>query len=129
MAEGRMRTFGWCIYRSKEPQILTNSTVHYTRALFKTMRLTAQPRTGQGGVADGGERIRARWRSKIGDAVIQAFTHMLEQISPKGRRQPALRVSLEGPRGRSRVSTISVRITDIDVSEWKEMQKRHGAAQ
>ena len=75
----------WRIYRGKEPEILSLQA-DYTRALLKTMRLTAQPELDK---ARCGRRcrIRATSGSKIGDAVIETFVDMLEQISPKGRRQ------------------------------------------
>ncbi len=75
----------WRIYRSKEPEIL-NLQADYTRALFKTMRLTAQPELDKAALRTAVQDSRDR-RSKIGDAVIETFTDMLEQISPKGRRQ------------------------------------------
>ena len=75
----------WRIYRSKEPEIL-NLQADYTRALFKTMRLTAQPELDKAALRTAVQDSRDK-RSKIGDAVIETFTDMLEQISPKGRRQ------------------------------------------
>jgi uncharacterized membrane protein len=75
----------WRIYRSKEPEIQPLQA-EYTRSLLKTMQLVAQPELDRAAVRTAVKDARDK-RLKIGDAVIETFVEMLEQISPKGRRQ------------------------------------------
>jgi uncharacterized membrane protein len=75
----------WRIYRGKEPEILPLQ-MEYTRALLKTMRLTGQAELDKDALRAAVKEARDK-RIKIGDAVIETFVEMLEQISPKGRRQ------------------------------------------
>ena len=75
----------WRVYHSKEPEILPLQ-MEYTRLLIKTMRLTAQPELDKDALRAAVIEAREK-RVKIGDVVIDTFLAMLEQISPKGRRQ------------------------------------------
>ena len=75
----------WRVYHSKEPEILPLQ-MEYTRALLRTMRLTGQPELDKGALRASVKEARDK-RIKIGDAVIDTFVEMLEQISEKGRRQ------------------------------------------
>lgn len=75
----------WRVYHGKEPEILPLQ-MEYTRLLIKTMRLTAQPELDKDALRAAVMEARAK-RVRIGDAVIDTFLEMLEQISPKGRRQ------------------------------------------
>jgi uncharacterized membrane protein len=50
------------------------------------MQLVAQPELDRAAVRTAVKDARDK-RLKIGDAVIETFVEMLEQISPKGRRQ------------------------------------------
>jgi uncharacterized membrane protein len=75
----------WRIYRSKEPEIQPLQA-EYTRALLKTIRITRQPELDKDGLRAAVKEARDK-RMKIGDAVIDTFVEMLEQISAKGRRQ------------------------------------------
>jgi replicative DNA helicase len=75
----------WRVYHSKEPEILPLQ-MEYTRLLIKTMRLTAQPELDKDALRAAAMEAREK-RVKIGDVVIDTFLEMLEQISPKGRRQ------------------------------------------
>jgi uncharacterized membrane protein len=75
----------WRIYRSKEPEILPLQ-MEYTQSLLRTMRLTGQTELDKDALSAAVKESRDK-RLKIGDAVIDTFLEMLEQISPKGRRQ------------------------------------------
>jgi len=75
----------WRVYHSKEPEILPLQ-MEYTRALLRTMRLTGQPELDKDALRASVKEARDK-RLKIGDAVIDTFVEMLEQISAKGRRQ------------------------------------------
>jgi len=75
----------WRVYHSKEPEILPLQ-MEYTRALLRTMRLTGQPELDRDALRASVKEARDK-RLKIGDAVIDTFVEMLEQISEKGRRQ------------------------------------------
>ena len=75
----------WRIYRSKEPGIQPLQ-VEYTRSLLRTMRLAGQPELDKPALRAAVKESRDK-RLAIGDAVIETFSEMLEQISPKGRRQ------------------------------------------
>jgi uncharacterized membrane protein len=75
----------WRVYHGKEPEILPLQ-MEYTRALLKTMRLIEQPELDKDALRASVMEARDK-RVKIGDAVIDTFIEMLEQISPKGRRQ------------------------------------------
>jgi uncharacterized membrane protein len=75
----------WRIYRGKEPE-LQPMQAEYTRALLKTMQLVAQPELNKDGLRLAVKDARDK-RLRIGDTVIETFVEMLEQISPKGRRQ------------------------------------------
>ena len=75
----------WRIYRGKEAEIAPMQA-EYTRALLKTMRLVAQPELDRAALRLAVKDARDK-RLKIGDTVIETFVEMLEQISPKGRRQ------------------------------------------
>lgn len=75
----------WRIYRDKEPDILPLQA-EYTQALLKTLRLTGQTELDRPALRAAIKDARDK-RLKIGDAVIDTFIDMLEQISPKGRRQ------------------------------------------
>ena len=75
----------WRVYHSKEPEILPLQ-MEYTRALLRTMRLTGQPELDKDALRASVKEARDK-RIKIGDAVIDTFVEMLEQISAKGRRQ------------------------------------------
>jgi uncharacterized membrane protein len=56
------------------------------RVYHGTMRLTAQPELDKDALRAAVMEAREK-RVKIGDVVIDSFLEMLEQISPKGRRQ------------------------------------------
>lgn len=75
----------WRIYRGKEVEIAPMQA-EYTRALLKTMQLVAQPELDKDALRLAVKDARDK-RLKIGDVVIETFVEMLEQISPKGRRQ------------------------------------------
>ncbi len=75
----------WRVYHSKEPEILPLQ-MEYTRSLLNTMRLIEQPELDKDALRASVMEARDK-RVKIGDAVIDTFLEMLEQISPKGRRQ------------------------------------------
>jgi uncharacterized membrane protein len=75
----------WRIYRGKEAE-LQPMQADYTRALLKTMQLVAQPELDREALLLAVKDARDK-RLKIGDVVIGTFVEMLEQISPKGRRQ------------------------------------------
>jgi uncharacterized membrane protein len=75
----------WRIYRGREAEIAPMQA-DYTRALLKTMQLVAQPELDPAALRLAVKDARDK-RLKIGDAVIGTFVEMLEQISPKGRRQ------------------------------------------
>jgi uncharacterized membrane protein len=75
----------WRVYHSKEPEILPLQ-LEYTRLLLNTMRLIEQPELDKDALRASVMEARDK-RVKIGDAVIDTFLEMLEQISPKGRRQ------------------------------------------
>ena len=75
----------WRIYRGKEAEIAPMQA-EYTRALLKTMQLVAQPELDRAALRLAVKDARDK-RLKIGDTVIETFVEMLEQISPKGRRQ------------------------------------------
>jgi len=75
----------WRIYRGKEAE-LQPMQAEYTRALLKTMQLVAQPELDREALRLAVKDARDK-RLKIGDVVIGTFVEMLEQISPKGRRQ------------------------------------------
>ena len=75
----------WRIYRGKEAE-LQPIQADYTRALLKTMELVAQPELDREALRLAVKDARDK-RLKIGDVVIGTFVEMLEQISPKGRRQ------------------------------------------
>jgi uncharacterized membrane protein len=75
----------WRVYHGKEPEILPLQ-MEYTRSLLKTMRLTGQPELDKDALRAAVKEARDK-RVKIGDAVIDTFVEMLEQISAKGRRQ------------------------------------------
>jgi len=75
----------WRIYRGKEAE-LQPMQADYTRALLKTMQLVAQPELDREALRLAVKDARDK-RLKIGDVVVGTFVEMLEQISPKGRRQ------------------------------------------
>ena len=75
----------WRIYRGKEPEIQPLQA-DYVRALLRTMRLAGQAELDRDALRTAVKEARDK-RLKIGDAAIETFTAMLEQISPKGRRQ------------------------------------------
>jgi uncharacterized membrane protein len=75
----------WRIYRGKEAE-LQPIQADYTRALLKTMELVAQPELDREALRLAVKDARDK-RLKIGDVVVGTFVEMLEQISPKGRRQ------------------------------------------
>lgn len=75
----------WRIYRSKEPQILPMQS-EYTRSLLRTMQLAGQNDLDKPALRAAVKESRDK-RLAIGDAVIETFVEMLEQISQKGRRQ------------------------------------------
>ena len=75
----------WRIYHGKEAE-LQPMQVEYTRALLKTMQLVAQPELNKDALRLAVKDARDK-RLKVGDIVIETFVEMLEQISPKGRRQ------------------------------------------
>ncbi|HWL74863.1 MAG TPA: periplasmic heavy metal sensor [Burkholderiaceae bacterium] len=75
----------WRIYRGKEAE-LQPVQAEYTRALLKTMQLVAQPELNKDALRLAVKDARDK-RLKVGDVVIETFVEMLEQISPKGRRQ------------------------------------------
>jgi uncharacterized membrane protein len=75
----------WRVYHSKEPEILPLQ-MEYTRSLLRTMRLAAQPELDKEALRAAAKEARDK-RRKIGDAVVDTFVEMLEQISQKGRRQ------------------------------------------
>jgi uncharacterized membrane protein len=75
----------WRIYRSKEPQIMPMQS-EYTRSLLQAMRLAGQSELDKPALRAAVKESRDK-RLAIGDAVIETFVEMLEQISPKGRRQ------------------------------------------
>ena len=75
----------WRIYRGKEAE-LQPMQADYTRALLKTMELVAQPELDREALRLAVKDARDK-RLKIGDVVVGTFVEMLEQISPKGRRQ------------------------------------------
>jgi uncharacterized membrane protein len=73
------------IYRSKEPEMLPLQ-VEYARALRRTVHVIGQPELDKDALRAAVKDARDQ-RLKIGDAVIDTFIEMVEQISPKGRRQ------------------------------------------
>lgn len=75
----------WRIYRSKEPE-LQPLQEDYLRSLLRTTRLAGQTELDKDALSAAVKETREK-RVKIGDAVIGLFVEMLEQISPKGRRQ------------------------------------------
>ncbi|MBC7580575.1 MAG: periplasmic heavy metal sensor [Tardiphaga sp.] len=75
----------WRIYRDKQPDVLPLQA-EYIRALRETMQLTGQTDLDRPALRAAIRAARDK-RIKIGDAVIDTFIDMLEQISPKGRRQ------------------------------------------
>ncbi|MDO9062594.1 MAG: periplasmic heavy metal sensor, partial [Bradyrhizobium sp.] len=75
----------WRIYRGKEPEIQPLQA-DYIRALLRTMRLAGQTELDREALRAAVRESRDK-RLKIGDAAIDTFVAMLEQISPKGRRQ------------------------------------------
>jgi uncharacterized membrane protein len=75
----------WRIYRGKE-QELQPMQAEYVRSLLKTMQLAAQPELNHDALRSAVKDARDK-RLKIGDVTIETFIEMLEQISPKGRRQ------------------------------------------
>jgi uncharacterized membrane protein len=75
----------WRIYHGKEAE-LQPMQAEYTRALLKTMQLVAQPELNKDALRLAVKDARDK-RLKVGDVVIETFVEMLEQISPKGRRQ------------------------------------------
>jgi uncharacterized membrane protein len=75
----------WRIYRGKEAELQPLQS-DYTRSLLKTMQLVAQPDLDPTALRSAVKEARDK-RLKIGDATIDTFVEMLEQISPKGRRQ------------------------------------------
>lgn len=75
----------WRIYRSKEPEIQPLQA-DYVRSLFRTMRLAGQTELDKAALLAAVKESRDK-RVKLGDVVIETFIAMLEQISPKGRRQ------------------------------------------
>ena len=75
----------WRIYRGKEAE-LEPIQADYTQALLKTLQLAAQPELNKDALRSAVKDAREK-RLKIGDVVIETFVEMLEQISPKGRRQ------------------------------------------
>lgn len=75
----------WQIYRSKEPEMISLQS-EYTRSLLRTMRLAGQTEVDKPALRAAVKESRDK-RLAIGDAVIETFVEMLEQISPKGRRQ------------------------------------------
>jgi uncharacterized membrane protein len=75
----------WRIYRSKEPGIRPLQ-LEYVRALRRTVQVIGQPELDKDALRAAVKDARDQ-RLKIGDAVIDTFLEMVEQISPKGRRQ------------------------------------------
>src|SRR3954454_548935 len=75
----------WRIYHDKEPEILALQS-DYTRSLRTTLRVTGEAELDKEALRAAVKDSRDK-RMKIGDAVIDTFLQMLEQISPKGRRQ------------------------------------------
>lgn len=75
----------WRIYRGKEPEI-EPLQADYIRALLRTMRLAGQTELDKDALRAAIKESRDK-RLKIGDAALDTFITMLEQISPKGRRQ------------------------------------------
>lgn len=75
----------WRIYRGKEPEIQLLQA-DYIRSLLATMRLAGQTELDRETLRAAVKESRDK-RLKIGDAAIETFVTMLEQISPKGRRQ------------------------------------------
>lgn len=63
----------------------------YVAALRTTLNLAAQPELDKPALRAAVENARDK-RSKVGDAMIDAFVETLEQISPEGRRQLAGRL-------------------------------------
>jgi len=75
----------WRLYRSKEPDIQPLQE-DYVRSLLRTTRLAGQTELDKDALLAAVKETREK-RVRIGDAVIGLFVEMLEQISPKGRRQ------------------------------------------
>ncbi len=75
----------WRLYRGKE-QELQPLQADYTRLLLRTMQLVAQPELDRTALRSAVKEAREK-RLKIGDVTIETFVEMVEQISPKGRRQ------------------------------------------
>ena len=75
----------WRIYRSKESEMQPLQE-DYVRSLLRTTRLAGQAELDKDALGAAVKDTREK-RVKIGDAVIGLFVEMLEQISPKGRRQ------------------------------------------
>lgn len=75
----------WRIYHSKEPQIVPLQS-EYTRSLLRTMQVAGRTELDKAALRAAVKDSRDK-RLVIGDAVIETFVEMLEQISPKGRRQ------------------------------------------